>query len=80
VTAGQPATIVEAFAQRGIAVGRHYPVLGPDQPAVRDVGTTIGSLPVARRLAEREISLPIHPYLEDEEIEMVIHCCLEVCG
>jgi dTDP-3-amino-3,4,6-trideoxy-alpha-D-glucose transaminase len=76
---GQPATIAEALAQRGVAVGRHYPVMCPDQQAAQEVGTTIGSLPVARRLAEREISLPIHPYLEDEEIEMVIHSCLEVC-
>jgi dTDP-4-amino-4,6-dideoxygalactose transaminase len=75
----EPATIARTLSRHGVTVGRHYPVLCPDQPAARDVGITIGRLPVARRLAEREISLPIHPYLEDEEIEIVIRA-LEACG
>jgi dTDP-4-amino-4,6-dideoxygalactose transaminase len=79
VTTDEHATIFERLRQRGIAVGRHYPFVCPDQPAVRGLGITIGSLPVARRLAERELSLPIHPYLEDREVEHVITACLEAC-
>jgi dTDP-4-amino-4,6-dideoxygalactose transaminase len=79
VTTGEHAAIFEQLHQRGIAVGRHYPCVCPDQPAVRGLGVTIGSLPVAHRLAERELSLPIHPYLEDREVEHVITACLETC-
>ena len=68
----EPARITETLSRHGVAVGRHYPILCPDQPAAREIGITIGQLPVARRLSERQISLPIHPYMEDEEIEIVI--------
>jgi dTDP-4-amino-4,6-dideoxygalactose transaminase len=79
VTEGRPERVVESLLQGGIAVGRHYPFICPDQPAVDGLGSALGSLPVARRLTEREISLPIHPFLEDEEVEIVIHSCLEAC-
>ena len=64
------------FAAAGVAVGRHYPVVCPDQPACAGAGgVALGELPVARRLAARELSLPIHPYLSDEEVEHVIATC-----
>lgn len=71
--------IAERLRGRGVAVGRHYPFVAPDQPAALSRGVTVGSLAVARRLAEREFSLPIHPYLEDAEIERVIEACLDLC-
>jgi len=70
--------IRQRLAERGVAVGRHYPIVCPDQPAVRGLGRAIGDLAVARRLAEREVSLPIHPYLHNREVETVIEACLEV--
>lgn len=73
-----PQTVRQQLAERGVAAGRHYPVVCPDQPAVHGLGRTIGDLAVARRLAERELSLPIHPYLRDREVEAVIEACLEV--
>ncbi len=79
VTTDEYTTIFEQLRRRGIAVGRHYPFVCPDQPAVRGIGVTVGPLPVARRLAERELSLPIHPHLEDREVEHVIAACLETC-
>jgi dTDP-4-amino-4,6-dideoxygalactose transaminase len=79
VVDGEPAATIEILSRHGVAVGRHYPVLCSDQPATREIGVTIGRLPIARQLAAREISLPMHPYLEDEEIEIVIHA-LEACG
>ena len=75
-----PQTIKEQFAQRGVAAGRHYPLVCPDQPAVQGLGIIVGDLPIARRLATRELSLPIHPYLDDHEVEVVIEACLEVCA
>jgi UDP-2-acetamido-2-deoxy-ribo-hexuluronate aminotransferase len=67
------------LTERGIATGRHYPFLCPDQPAARGIGVTHGQLTVARRLAARELSLPIHPYLHDDELDLVIEACLELC-
>jgi dTDP-4-amino-4,6-dideoxygalactose transaminase len=74
------AAVALHLGERGIHVGRHYPFVCPDQAAVRNVGKRIGDLPVARRLAERELSLPINPHMSDEEIEVVIQACREVCG
>ncbi len=79
VLKGQPGVIAGKLAARGVVVGRHYPYVCSDQPAAQGLGATIGSLPVARRIAERELSLPIHPYLRDEEVEIVIEACLEAC-
>jgi dTDP-3-amino-3,4,6-trideoxy-alpha-D-glucose transaminase len=75
-----PGAVREQIVRRGVAVGRHYPLVCPDQPAVRGLGTIVGDLAVARRLAKRELSLPIHPYLEDHEVEAVIEACLEACA
>ncbi len=75
-----PGAVREQIVQRGVAVGRHYPIVCPDQPAVRGTGTIVGDLSIARRLAERELSLPIHPYLEDREVEAVIEACLGACA
>jgi dTDP-4-amino-4,6-dideoxygalactose transaminase len=80
VTAGDPDAVAVALRERGIAVGRHYPRLCPDQPAVRGVGKRANDLPVARRLAARELSLPIHPYLSDLEVELVIDAGRAACG
>jgi dTDP-4-amino-4,6-dideoxygalactose transaminase len=69
----------EHMAQRRVAIGRHYPLLCPDQRAAQGRGFVLGSVPVARRIASSEVSLPIHPHLEDAEIEIVVDACLEAC-
>lgn len=79
VTDGDPSAVAAALSDRGVAVGRHYPFLCPDQPAVGGAGSKADALRVARRLSEHQISLPIHPYMEDLEVEAVIGACLE-CG
>lgn len=78
VIEGDPAELAGRLAERGIGVGRHYPFVCPDQEAARGRGIELGELPVARRLAERELSLPIHPYLEDAEVTAVVDACLEL--
>ncbi len=78
MTAGDPAEAISRFADLGVVVGRHYPVLCPDQPAVSGVGLRVDALPTARQIAERELSLPMHPYLTDEEVERVIEACAEL--
>ncbi len=76
VMAGEPERRAAALREAGVGVGRHYPWLCGDQPAAR--GIAAGELPVARRLAERELSLPLHPYLRDDEVERVVAACLEL--
>jgi dTDP-4-amino-4,6-dideoxygalactose transaminase len=72
---GDPAALAERIGSAGVAVGRHYPVLCPDQPACGSVGVALGDLPTARRLAAQELSLPLHPYLTDSEVDHVISTC-----
>lgn len=79
VTDGDVDDVIARLERRGVGVGRHYPVLCSQQPAVEGIGIALGSLPVSRRIAQHEISLPIHPYLEDDEVDAVIEACLEIC-
>jgi dTDP-3-amino-3,4,6-trideoxy-alpha-D-glucose transaminase len=54
----------------------HYPVLIPDQPALRQQSYTVnGELTNARLFAEKEVSLPIHPFMSDDDIERVVAAC-----
>ncbi|HEX4114935.1 MAG TPA: DegT/DnrJ/EryC1/StrS family aminotransferase [Solirubrobacteraceae bacterium] len=76
---GDAADFGKHLASHGVGVGRHYPVPCPDQPAARGRGIVLGSIPVARRIAKRELSLPIHPHLEDREVEFVVQACLDGC-
>lgn len=72
-----PEAFSESLRAAGIGVGRHYPILCPDQPAVSGIGQSIGELRVARHLAQRELSLPINPFLTDAEVDRVVAACLE---
>jgi len=76
VVDGDPGEVAARLERAGVAVGRHYPRLCPDQPAAAGRGVEADALVVARRLAERELSLPIHPFLSDEEVDHVIQACL----
>ena len=75
----QAEEVADRLRVGGVAVGRHYPFLCPDQKAAAGIGATADSLEHAKRLARRELSLPIHPYLSDEEVGIVIEACLEAC-
>jgi len=80
VREGDPLAVAGELKRAGVSVGRHYPFVCPEQPAVKGIGSTRGGLENARRLAGRELSLPLHPYLEDEEVEATVEACLKVCG
>jgi dTDP-4-amino-4,6-dideoxygalactose transaminase len=61
----------------GVSSGIHYPILIPDQVAMRSLDRALvkRELRKARRFAEQEVSLPIHPYLTDSDIERVTSAC-----
>ena len=79
VAEGDPAAVAAALRAEGITIGRHYPGLCNEQPAVAGVGVVSGSLDVASRLSEAELSLPIHPFLDEGEVEQVIEACHAAC-
>jgi dTDP-4-amino-4,6-dideoxygalactose transaminase len=59
-----------------ILSAEHYPVLIPEQRALRGTRFEVASdLHRSRRICQSEISLPIHPYLSDEEVGHVIEAC-----
>lgn len=76
----EPGDVAASLRRGGIGVGRHYPVLCCDQGAVEGTGIVLGELPVARRIAARQLSLPIHPQLDDDEVDAVIEACREACA
>jgi dTDP-3-amino-3,4,6-trideoxy-alpha-D-glucose transaminase len=64
------------MAAHGVTTGEHYPVLIPEQPALRDVPYRIAEpCERARAIASSEVSLPIHPFLGEDEVEQVIAAC-----
>jgi dTDP-3-amino-3,4,6-trideoxy-alpha-D-glucose transaminase len=66
---------------RDVAAGEHYPVIIPDQSAMRSAAhEVITDCAQARRIARSEVSLPIHPYLTEGEIGRVIDVCNEWSG
>lgn len=61
---------------RGIESAVHYPILIPDQPALRGCKIEVAhSLVTAIHFSNHEVSLPIHPYLSDENVDRVIDAC-----
>lgn len=66
-------TFMGYLRAKGIAVGIHYPVAIPDQPAMLKVTFELDSpCSRARHICASEVSLPIHPYLTDDEVSYVV--------
>jgi dTDP-4-amino-4,6-dideoxygalactose transaminase len=65
------------LSKAGVTSGIHYPILIPDQHAMRSFDRSLvrRELRNAKRFAEQEVSLPIHPYLSDKDVERVIAAC-----
>jgi len=77
VRAGHRSGFQEHLKIHGVASAVHYPVLIPDQKAMHTYKQfdVFGTLSVAMRFAECEVSLPIHPFLTKEEVDQVIEAC-----
>jgi dTDP-4-amino-4,6-dideoxygalactose transaminase len=58
--------------EAGIATAIHYPIPLHLQPAFRQYGKGIGSLPVAESVANEVLSLPMYPELEEEKIHTIV--------
>lgn len=64
--------LVEAFREKGIGYGLHYPVPIHLQPAYRELGYLKGAFPVTERCADQLISLPMFPELNTSQIDAVV--------
>lgn len=63
---------------KAIGTGEHYPILIPDQEALRAVNSAcFGLLERALLLSKEELSLPIHPHLRDEEVDFILDSIAE---
>lgn len=73
VGATEKASLMAWLRSDGIGTGEHYPILIPNQEALRTVSNScFGALERADRLSAEEMSLPIHPYLTDDEVDRVL--------
>ncbi len=64
--------VQQTLREAGIPSAVYYPVTLDQQPALREIGRSVGSLEVAHALAERVVSLPMHPYLDPETQDRVV--------
>lgn len=64
-------SLLNHLAERGVQSAVHYPVLIPDQEAMRGQPPSLPT-PRAAEWARTALSLPIHPYLSQEEVAHVI--------
>ncbi len=63
---------IASLTEAGIEYGIHYPVPVHLQPAYRELGTGVGSLPVSEQLANEFLSLPIHSGLSDGDVNQIV--------
>jgi dTDP-3-amino-3,4,6-trideoxy-alpha-D-glucose transaminase len=78
VADGEKASLLHWLREKGILAGEHYPILIPDQEALKGVNfACFGPLLRARSFAASEISLPVHPYMTDAEVETVLAALAE---
>jgi len=76
VPAGERERFEQTLREHGVATGRHYPVLLPDQGALAGQDVRVhGDLPNARRFAGSEVSVPLHAYMTDEDVDRVVAAC-----
>lgn len=68
------ASLQEHLAGHGIQTAVHYPILASAQAAV-PTPLPVDQFPVARTIAQTELSLPIHPLLSDVQIDRVVDAC-----
>ena len=72
VRTGDPTSLADQLANRGIRTGRHYPEPPHLSGAWRRLGRGEGSFPVAEALAHECLSLPIYPGISDDQVNAVI--------
>jgi len=57
--------------EKGIQVGKHYPIPIHLQPCFNDLGYKEGDFPITEKLSKEILSLPMFPSLKEEEIDYI---------
>lgn len=65
------------LAEKGIGTNKHYPIPMHLQECYQDLGIPKGSLPIAEKISETQLSLPLYYGMTEEEIQYVIDCINE---
>ena len=68
---------MEAMAERGIAVGVHYPAIHLFT-AYRAMGYREGQFPNAERIGRQTVTLPLFPTMELSDVDRVVEAANEV--
>jgi dTDP-4-amino-4,6-dideoxygalactose transaminase len=68
---------MDAMKARGIQTSIHYPPI-PEFSAYRAASGVLGSLPVTRAVAQREVTLPLYAHMTFEQVREVAICAGEV--
>lgn len=71
IRAAERDALQAALTGQGISTGIHYPIPVHLQPAYREFGSGVGSLPVTEREAGRLLSLPMFSELTSQEVCLV---------
>ena len=64
--------MLDHLNSKGIAARVYYPVPLHLQPCYKDLGRSIGSLPISEKAAESVLSLPVYPELSKEQVAYII--------
>lgn len=64
----------EFLKEHDVATDVHYPVLDPDQLAMRNLNYRSTPLTISQRASEEVLSLPCFPELQEEEVAWVCEC------
>ncbi|MCR5202176.1 MAG: DegT/DnrJ/EryC1/StrS family aminotransferase [Lachnospiraceae bacterium] len=62
----------EYLSGKGIYTNKHYPIPLHLQECYKDLGISKGSLPIAEKISDTELSLPLYYGMKEEEIAFVI--------
>jgi dTDP-4-amino-4,6-dideoxygalactose transaminase len=63
--------LAEFLEQKGIGTGIHYPLPAHRQDALKSLGYTAGSRPIAEAASRRLLSLPMYPELTPASVRVV---------
>ena len=64
--------LLDLLKSKGIAARVYYPVPLHLQPCYKDLGYSIGSIPISEKKAEEVLSLPVYPELAEKQVEHIV--------
>jgi len=67
----------QRLQEKGVQTQVHYPTPLHLQPALNDLGYTIGDFPNAEWACSHVLTLPMFPQLEDQEVEWVVESVIK---